>query len=440
MHWIALQPQPQPEPAGPAGLADVWTALGWWALQFTPQVVRLDDAVLLEVSASERLWGGRARLRHLLLESKQAPALVQHAEGATSLIAKARLLPGLAHTPASELPLAALAAAGPHLATLAALGCTRWGQLRALPRAGVARRFGAPLLQALDQACGQGPDRYPWLLLPEVFEASLELAAQVETAPALLFGARRLLEQLQFWLQLRQRAVLALVLRWTMDPRRDTATQGELLLRCAEPTLDTLHLQRLLAEHLARTTLPAPALALQLRTVETVPRSGHSASLLPEAQRPGDSLHQLLERLGARLGPAQLLQLQPQADHRPERMQRWQAVSNATVLVANEPSTARAGALNHSQDQALYPSWLLATPQRLAVRQGCPHYPDRLTLLAGPQRLETGWWEAQPSALRDYYVARSSVSGLLWVYRERLDQPQAGAGLAPRWYLHGVFG
>ncbi|MCX7224534.1 MAG: DNA polymerase Y family protein, partial [Burkholderiales bacterium] len=140
MHWIALQPQPEAQPPdGLAGLADVWSALGWWALQFTPRVARLDDAVLLEVSASERLWGGRARLRHLLLESNQAPALVQHAEGATSLIAKARLLPGLSHTTAPELPLAALAAAGPHLATLAALGCTRWGQLRALPRAGVAR-------------------------------------------------------------------------------------------------------------------------------------------------------------------------------------------------------------------------------------------------------------------------------------------------------------
>ena len=129
--------------------------MGWWALQFTPRVARLDDAVLLEVSASERLWGGRARLRHLLLESNQAPTLIQHAEGATSLIAKARLLPGLSHTPAPELPLAALAAAGPHLATLAALGCTRWGQLRALPRAGVARRFAGAGGSAAAVAAGE---------------------------------------------------------------------------------------------------------------------------------------------------------------------------------------------------------------------------------------------------------------------------------------------
>jgi len=61
--------------------------------------------------------------------------------------------------------------------------------------------------------------------------------------------------------------VLALVLRWTMDARRDTATEGELVLRCAEPTLDTTHLQRLLAERLAQSpvagtgALPATAYA-----------------------------------------------------------------------------------------------------------------------------------------------------------------------------------
>lgn len=452
MHWIALQPGPEAR-AGAAtpmphasSLPDVWSALAWWALQFTPRVVRLDDALLLEVSGSERLWGGMAGLRRLLFEEKKPPVAVRRAYGATSLAAKARLLPGLLRTPAPELPLAALAAARPHLATLAALGCTRWGELRALPRAGVARRFGAPLLQALDQACGQGPDSYPWLLLPEVFESRLELAAQVETAPALLFGARRLLEQLQYWLQLRQQAVLALVLCWTMDARRDTATQGELLLRCAEPSCDTAHLQRLLAEHLARISLPAPVLYLQLRSVETLPRAQYSASLLPEAQRPGDSLQQLLERLAARLGQPQVLQWSPQADHRPERMQLWQAASNATVLMAEEPGRSGPGgslggtpSAGPDTDLANCPAWLLATPQRLAVRQGRPLCPDPLTLLAGPQRLEAGWWDLGPSALRDYYVARSS-SGLLWVYRERLDPSSPGLDLAPRWYLHGVFG
>ena len=75
MHWIALQPQPEPlRPEGDApplngeapALADALTVLGWWALQFTPKVARLEAVLLLEVSASERLWGGaRPLLRQM---------------------------------------------------------------------------------------------------------------------------------------------------------------------------------------------------------------------------------------------------------------------------------------------------------------------------------------------------------------------------------------
>src|SRR5450830_225465 len=240
MHWIALRPGPEAAWTNSTGNvadegADALLALGGWALQYTPKVARLDDALLLEVSASERLWGGwRAVLRQIYTSNKPV-ATVHYARGATSLIAYARLQDkALARTSPDDLPLHTLAAARPHLATLQRLGCAHWGQLRALPRGGVARRFGAPLLDALDRAYGQKPDLYSWLVLPDVFEATLELGSQVETAPALLFGARRLLNQLQLWLQLRQAGALAIVLRWTMDPRRNAATEGELVLRSAE--------------------------------------------------------------------------------------------------------------------------------------------------------------------------------------------------------------
>jgi protein ImuB len=83
----------------------------------------------------------------------------------------------------------------------------------------------------------------------------------------------------------------------------------------------------------------------------------------------------------------------------------------------------------------LYPTWLLPVPQ--------PYRLGELTLLAGPQRLETDWLEGEP-ALRDYFVARSPQAGLVWVYRERLAAHPASAprptdpdGLS--WFLHGVF-
>jgi len=238
MHWIALQPQREALPT--ATLTDPLTALGWWALQFTPKVALLQGALLLEVSASTRLWGGQAALmRHIYMSNKPL-ALMGYAHGATSLVAYARLLaPCKPPVVPDDLPLNTLLAAQAHLPTLARLGCTRWGDLRALPRDGLARRFGAALVDALDQAYGQRPDIYPWLTLPEVFEAALELPSQVENASALLFGARRLLGQMQVWLQLRQRGVLALELSWQMDARRNTAQEGALLLRTAEPAQGT---------------------------------------------------------------------------------------------------------------------------------------------------------------------------------------------------------
>ena len=197
MHWIAVQRAPEAGGSGVAAgdapaLVDVDQALAWWALRFTPLVARVEAALVLEVSGSERLFGGRDALLQQLFETGP-PVALAHAQGATSLLALARLWAQAPQAPIHTLPLHSLAAARAHLPTLMRLGCNNWGQLRALPRGGLARRFGAGLVDALDQAYGTRPELYPWLTLPEVFDAPLELSAAVENASALLFGARRLL-------------------------------------------------------------------------------------------------------------------------------------------------------------------------------------------------------------------------------------------------------
>lgn len=470
MHWIALQPEPVTADAV-GELTDPITALGWWALRYTPKVARTGDALLLEVSASARLWGGLPALLQHILTSNQPVALVNYAQAATSLVALAQLevapsrpTQPVQNLPVDDLPLRALTAAQAHLDTLSRLGVSTWGQLRALPRGGVSRRFGAALLDALDQAYGLRPDLYPWLVLPEVFEATLELTSQVESAPALLFAARRLLAQLKVWLQLRHRGVLALELLWQMDERRHTGHQGALRLRTAQPMQDISHLQRLLGEHLAHVRLPAPVHTLRLRSLETAALDAASASLLPDAHSTGDSLTQMLERLGARLGADQVLQLQPRLDHRPEQMQAWRPfatqliathaidkrargqkslknTSRSVAAVNTRPSADSAPHITAPLDlwaQPLAPTWLLQVPLKLALHQQQPHYQGPLTLLAGPQRLESGWWGGGDLALRDYFVAHSAQAGLLWIYRERLSGVDP-AQPSSAWYLHGVF-
>ena len=64
-------------------------------------------------------------------------------------------------------------------------------------------------------------------------------------------------------------------------------------------------------------------------------------------------------------------------------------------------------------------------------------------MLVGPQRLETGWWDAgeEGPVVRDYFIARSDHAGLIWIYRERFRTSLEGDHSAEpvRWYLHGIY-
>lgn len=483
MHWIAL---PLPFGAGdvkadaPAALANA-DAAGWWALRFTPRVALADgEAVLLEVSSTERLWGGRdALLAQVCAAWSQAAAPAVPVDGAgegerlvwgcgpTALVAQAFLRMALAGRalPAQGppgLPLHTLTALRPHVASLERMGCRTWGALQALPRAGVARRFGATALRVLDQALGHAPEAHRWLTLPEQFALAAELPALAESADALLWSASRCLAVLHGWLQVRQQGALGLELTWRHDLRRidgvAIAPTQALQVRTAQATQDMAHLRRLLSENLARTTLAAPANHITLRLLESAPLPHRSTSLLPPDGRQdgGEALHQLLERLSARLGADRVQAPVLQADHRPECMQQWRPA--AEVLGGGKGGAAAAITGAHAPDAALWPTWLLRTPRRLPMQGHRPCHHGLLRLLAGPHRFEAGWWscadepfastDPAPScpglALRDYFVAHNEVAGLVWVFRERLapagEGGSAGLQRPHRWFLHGVFG
>ena len=438
MYWIALWPSHE----------DERTAWGWRALQFTPRVAPVEEALLLEVSASERLWGGRKRLLRSLLHDCEPLTRPRWAQGATSLTALALLRLKLrgesppTHLP-QGLPLEVLSAAREHVPTLVRTGCRSWGDLRSLPRAGVARRFGAALLDALDAAYGEKPERYPWLQLPEEFDLKCELPALATTAPELMWSAQRLLTQMQVWLQARHRGVLALELEWTLDLRRldgrPLPPSERLALRTSQPTQEIQHLRRLATEQLARTTLSAPANALRLRTLETVPWGGVTTSLLPEDSKPGEKLHQLVERLSVRLGEENVSLLQPVQDHRPECMQKRVPARTRPSRAGGNPGLAEGApaAGPWTNQEALYPPWILREPLKLQVRADKPCYQGPLQLLTRARRLEAAWWDAREEApvLRDYFIARSVSAGLLWIFRERLAADQDRA----RWFLHGLY-
>ena len=412
-------------------------ALAVWALQFTPRVAIADEAVLMEVAGSLRLFGGRRALTERVWAESQELGVCQLAWAPNSLAALALARGGIDNgwcAPLASLldalPLHTLSATRPHATTLAHIGCRTLGDLRALPRGGVARRFDKQLLHALDQAHGLAPEVHQWIELPETFDARLELMHSVEDASALLFGARRLLLQLCGWLRARHSGVTAFTLHWAFDAMRsrEVGEGDHLTIGTAQPMRDVEHLSRLLAEHLARVELAAPVgdLRLTADAVHKLPPTSHS--LLPDSVQPGETLHLVLERLAARLGPERVRRPLLAEDHRPEAVCRWQA---APLALPRQAAVSPEGP---------QPSFLLPAPLKLALRGHRPIYQGELQLLAGPQRVEGGWWDRLPGAgegrtrnvARDYWVALSEHAGVLWVFQTRLDE-------APAWYLHGHF-
>ena len=57
-------------------------------------------------------------------------------------------------------------------------------------------------------------------------------------------------------------------------------------------------------------------------------------------------------------------------------------------------------------------------------------------VLAGPERIESGWWDEHDQR-RDYYIVETRSGQRAWVFVEA--STAAGVGTAAQWTLHGWF-
>ncbi|SAK95285.1 DNA polymerase [Caballeronia pedi] len=440
-------------------------------LAFTPKVVLAHaNTVLLEVGASMRLFGG---LRALL---SRATSTVKGC-GFTSRMGCAPTAWGawlLAHARTrrvarrvrivkettlvrvlDELPVSLVPSAHSQGNVFEQIGCTTLADLRRLPRKGVARRFGQGILQWLAQAYGQAPDPREAFCAPASFEARLELQARVENADALLFAARRLVLQLAGWLSAHHAAVseFSLLLEHELAARHAPKT-STFKVAWAVPTREADHILWLLREKLNQTKLAAPVIEMKLLADKVSEHAPPPDTLFPMPGSDSESMAQLLERLSARLGAENVVQLVARDDHRPEAAMTVEAYKPEREAKPKrgkkspETQTAKADAPIETEPEAPTesdgplalpdlavpsqprPAWILETPQKLMLRNERPFYQRPLKLISRTERIEAGWWDGN-GVQRDYYVAADDRGRMFWLYRERLS----GC-----WFLHGFFG
>ena len=387
--------------------------LAAWCYQYSSQVSVPGDrlGLFLEVAASERLFGPPQQLGQRL--GRELGRLGYHAMTGSAPTPEAAWLAvhegaHLAATEAIRRHLGPLVLAHLHLepAQISAMERMGFRQLRdllRLPRKALTRRFGPAVPDYLDRMLGARADPRVLYRPPVTFSARLELAAEIQASEALLFPLRRLLEELCGILRGGDNAVQTVQVTLGHEDHDDTLLE----LGLQSPTQDTARLLTVLRERLERLRLPGPVRALRLDAPRLLEFDAGQHTLFRDTplERRQD-IEQLTERLQARLGREGVTGLTGKEDHRPEHS--WQ------LRPLDQPPRCSA--------RAHRPAWLLPQPRRCAIE----HY----EILAGPERIESGWWDGR-DCRRDYFIVRDAQGSMLWAYHEY--KPRRG------WFLHGVF-
>lgn len=413
----------------------VLNQLGQWALRFTPGVViRPPATLLLEVGPVLRLFHGLRSLQQLIETDLQnmgfsvdqglaaTPAaawLMAHSapasrpacfDYATDTLDRAALRHTLAAT-----PLACLDVDGRLIGQLQKPGFTTLGDLLALPLHAVGRRFGKPFLLYLSKLQGLALDPQPFVTPEPRYRREIDFIDAVDNHQALLFPMRRLLDELASFLILRQFDCPGL--QWLLV---DDAGEGQPLpVRFSRPLHHPETILELTRIRLEGLRLRRPVTSLVLQCDRFSAQAGRSDSLFDQPlTQQGNAFAEVVDKLRARLDANRVYHPTRHDRHIPEQ---------ATAALPVGTGERRNEQLPAAPPQPR-PTWLWRQPVPLRrTREGLYHG-GRLTLMEGPERIESDWWQ-QPVE-RDYFIARHENGGVYWVFHDRHRD---------RWYAHGLF-
>ena len=437
-----------------------------WCRRFTPLVAADGlDGMVLDITGAAHLFGGEAALGDELIArlARQGfgarVGIGPHPAAAWALARFARQpilapmiemarLPGIF----ADFPVAALNISDDLVADLARAGLRRIGDLSLRPRAPLAARFGANLLDRLDHLFGQARSPIsPRFAAPD-FCVERRFADGLTCEDAILTHVGALARELCALMARHGQGARKIMLTlFRVDGAvRSLEVAASQALSAPDPML------RLLREKLDRLNEGGFETGygfdvLRLEATQTAPQRTDQTTLSGANSTQGamiagsspmqappelPSVSAIIDRLSARLGAVRVTRLHLQDTHQPER-----AVLHRPALAGAPP----AGRMLPWRDAALErPIRLLARPEPLETLALLPDGPPqqflwrrvlhRVIAAEGPERILSDWWKSPtPSTARDYFRAEDEAGQRFWLFR----QHQAGAGAT--WFMHGFF-
>lgn len=454
----AMHPRLLVAEADPAAETAIYDQVLAWCRRFTPLVAADGpDGMVLDVTGAAHLFGGEAQLCADIVAQLARQGFGARAgigpqptmAWALARFARQPILPAgieAARLPGifADFPVAALGISDDLAADLTRAGLRRIGDLVARPRAPLAARFGANILDRLDHLFGQARSPIsPRFAAPD-FSVERRFVDGVTREDVLLTHVGALAGELCALMA--RHGQSARILTLTLF-RVDGAVR-QLEVAASQGLSAPGSMLRLLREKFHRLHEDGFETGygfdvLRLEAKQTVPHSVEQTALpgagaCPETATIPEAPHvsATLDRLSARLGASRITRLHLQDSHQPERAVRHKAA------LAGAPPSGRAEPL---RDAALErPVRLLARPEPVETMALVPDGPPqqfrwrrvlhRVIAAEGPERILSDWWKSPaPSTARDYFRAEDEAGQRFWLFR----QQQVGAGAT--WFMHGFF-
>lgn len=411
------------------------------ALQVGPTVeLTRPDLLRVEIGGSAHLFGGEAdciaELQRILAKLGFQTA-VAVADGPDIAAACARALQRRQPARPSQwiverhqgaeslarLPLTVVPASAEWLQRLERVGVRTFGQLAALPRRAVIRRFGEQGERWHQLAHGQDARALEPHRLVDVVEARVDFDEPTAQLEPVLFQLKALFDRLEQ--RMCGRGVAALRLRIALGLDR-YSKDGEGVcvetIALGRPLRASAPLLAIARERLGELRLSAPIQWVDVAVLDLARYLGRQYDLLDRSETTGEGLDELLVRLGAAFGADAVFAASLAPRHRPETAytrERFDPTRTAAVAVAP-----------HVRPTALLeaPEALEWRGDRVRVLYRGELWRHRVLGVGPPERLVTEWWKQ--GMARDYHVMEVDGGARWWVYR---DHDTGG------WYLHGLF-
>lgn len=390
------------------------------------------ETLLLDVTGIATLFGGEQAMNQQIENTFwQQHLAVRIGLGSTVGAAWALAHYSLVgHNDLLELPIAALRLPPAIIDTLHRLGLECIGDLQPLPRDELKARFGASLLQRLDQALGKQPEVIAHLHSPGDFFVEWLFEHPVSQQSVIQHVIRQLIERLCFLLLKQDQGSLQLRYQLTCQDSNPVSFE----VGCYRPSSDANHLWKLTETQLERLVLRHSVISISACSIRHDRLSRRQKELFGDDHIRQDSplVAALIDRMASRLGRQAIVRCVLQSDAQPEK-----AFCYEPLVGGNEPRKRSSDRFSFSiLDRPLY---LMAQPIALesdiVASNGSPsrfQYGGEQYVVSrywGPERIETGWWR-QRGVQRDYYRVETSQGFRFWMFRCLQDEC---------WFLHGAF-